>query len=72
MRFELVPVSFRNGIVPTRYQSQHLNSLSDSGSDPEGKFFDVLGSKGKIKSAEEAGDDSEFEKESKVQVKLYR
>ena len=31
-----------------------------------------MGSKGPIASAEEAGDDSEFEKENKVQVKLYR
>eukprot|EP00794_Sanderia_malayensis_P007449 gene7449-8271_t len=44
----------------------------DSGRDPDTRFFDALGSKGQIKSAEEAGDDSEFEKSSKVQVKLYR
>ena len=44
----------------------------DAGRDPDGKFFDSIGSKGPIASAEEAGDDSEFEKENKVQVKLYR
>ncbi|XP_065059180.1 advillin-like [Rhopilema esculentum] len=44
----------------------------DSGRDPEGKFFDVLGSKGPIASADEAGDDAEFEKKTQVQVKLYR
>jgi len=46
--------------------------IIDAGRDPDGKFFDSLGSKGPIASAEEAGDDSEFEKENKVQVKLYR
>lgn len=44
----------------------------DAGHDSDTKFFHALGSKGPISSAEEAGDDSEFEKEIKVQVKLYR
>lgn len=52
--------------------NRSLLSFLDAGRDPDGKFFDSIGSKGPIASAEEAGDDSEFEKENKVQVKLYR
>lgn len=50
----------------------YKQTFADAGRDPDSRFFDALGSKGPIASAEEAGDDSEFESKTKVQVKLYR
>lgn len=46
--------------------------LIDSGYDPDSSFFKALGEKGPIKSAEEGGDDVEFEKQSKIEIALYR
>ena len=40
--------------------------------DPDTSFFKALGSKGPIKSAEEGGDDVEFEQKSKIVITLYR
>lgn len=44
----------------------------DSGSDPDGAFFTALGGKGPIKSADEGGDDDEYEKQAQTEIALYR
>ena len=46
--------------------------IIDSGIDSETRFFTALGDKGEIKSAEDGGDDSEFEKSNKTVITLYR
>lgn len=46
--------------------------IIDSGVDSEKQFFTALGDDGPIKSAEEGGDDADFEKKSKANIKLYR
>ncbi|XP_065668513.1 advillin isoform X2 [Hydra vulgaris] len=46
--------------------------LIDSGKDNDKRFFEALGDKGLIKSAEEGGDDSEFEKNGIREIVLYR
>lgn len=46
--------------------------LIDSGHDNENGFFKALGDRGPIKSAEEGGDDVEYEKQDKIEICLYR